>query len=281
MIPYFDPVVVHLGPIPIHLFGVLVATGILFGVRQCVRRGEQLGFAPEVTSSMTTWGILLGFVVAHLFDVVTYQPGTLLEGSWWQALRHLINPAEGISSFGGFLGALVGIVVWTRRRRLPLLPQLDIAMYGLATGWFFGRLGCFSAHDHPGLPTHFFLGVDYGAHYPGGVRHDLGLYEAIYTFFLVVAFRLLARRPRRAGFYLVIAALTYAPVRFSLDFLRVADERYFGLTPAQFGSLAMFLAGLVLMWRLARTRDDEAAKTPGSLGQPPAPSEPSLPSPIA
>lgn len=277
MIPYFEPVAFQFGPIPIHLFGILVATGILLGVRQVVKRGEQLGLAAEDTASMTTWAIITGFLVSHVFDVLTYQPGTLLEGPWWKALLHLVNPADGISSFGGFLGALIGILVWVARRRAhasdgaskpSLLANLDAAAYGGVTGWFFGRLGCFSAHDHPGLPTHFFLGVDYGPHFPGGVRHDLGLYEAIFTLGLMIAFRLLARRAHPAGFYLALVGVSYAPVRFGLDFLRVADERYFGLTPAQYGSIGLFVVGVAMMAWLQRARSP-FAETPA----------PSLPSP--
>jgi prolipoprotein diacylglyceryltransferase len=67
--------------------------------------------------------------------------------------------------------------------------------------------------------------------------HDLGLYELLVLALLIVpAFAYWNRRPRAAGFYLVAFAALYFPVRFGLDMLRVADARYGGLTPAQWGA---------------------------------------------
>ena len=255
-IPWFDPVLFKL-PVwgrPIHMFGVLVAVGILLAVPQVVRRGKQLGLDPLQTSSMCTWIVVVGFVVSHVFDVVTYQPGALRQNPWL-----LVDITGGLSSFGGFLGALATLIGWAKVKKVSLLKVSDATAYGLATGWLFGRLGCFTAHDHPGAPTTFFLGVDYGEHAPGGVRHDLGLYEAIFTAFLLLAFRLLIRKPRPAGTYLTIACLAYGPVRFALDFLRVQDARYLGLTPAQYGSLLVFAAGLVLLVRMRRATDSPTA----------------------
>ena len=55
----------------------------------------------------------------------------------------------------------------------------------------------------------------------------------------------------------MLGSSTSSPVRFALDFLRAtdlpgADPRYFGLTPAQYGSVACFGAGVALSvwtWR--------------------------------
>ena len=61
---------------------------------------------------------------------------------------------------------------------VPVMPYADSLAYGLATGWMFGRLGCFTAHDHPGIRTSFFLGVKYPEGTGFVTRFDLGLLEA-------------------------------------------------------------------------------------------------------
>jgi hypothetical protein len=53
------------------------------------------------------------------------------------------------------------------------------------------------------------------------------------------AFLLLDRKPRPGGFYALSFAAFYIPVRFALDFLRIADTRYLGLTPGQWAALAV------------------------------------------
>lgn len=122
-----------------------------------------------------------------------------------------------------------------------------------------GHLGCFLAFDHPGLATRLFLGEVYT---DGVVRHNLGLEEALYMIPVVLLFWTLGRRPRPAGFFAGLLALLYAPVRFALDFLRIVDARYFGLTPGQYGAVALFVVGGLILLRSHtpsagdRSRDD-------------------------
>ena len=231
-------------------------------------RGRQLSLAEAKVQSMITAVLIGGFVFAHLFDVVAYQlpAGTV---RWTDVL----NPAAGLSSFGGFAGAVAMLWVWTMRQHQPVMPYADALAAGLAPGWLFGRLGCFTAHDHPGRHTSFFLGVQY----PGGARHDLGLDEAIFAAALAAVFLVLMRRRQRAGMFVVLWTLTYAPVRFALDFLRAedvaaADARYLGLTPAQYGCVIVFVAGLAITMAMKSAGDAGAsadqASRPGLGGAP-------------
>ena len=81
--------------------------------------------------------------------------------------------------------------------------------------------------------------------------HDLGWYEFLYMAFLMVpAFLVLDRKPRPTPLFLVVFPLFYVPARFFLDFLRISDARYFGLTPAQYAGIAVFLAAVFLMVRM-------------------------------
>jgi phosphatidylglycerol:prolipoprotein diacylglycerol transferase len=118
---------------------------------------------------------------------------------------------------------------------------LDAVAYGFPFGWIFGRLGCFVAFDHPGLATHFVLGERY---LDGVVRHNLGLDEALFIAVVAGLFLVLGRKPLPAGFFVGLLGVLYAPVRFGLDALRIDDARYWGLTPAQYGAVGLFLVGL-------------------------------------
>lgn len=266
MIPWFN---INFPPIPfpiigkltIHAFGILVATGILVGARLTKKRGRELGLVDEQVDSMITFVLVLGFIVAHLFDVVAYQ---MVGGhvTW----KDILNPISGFSSFGGFAGALIGLFIWCRQHKQPIMPYADALAYGLATGWMFGRLGCFTAHDHPGRHTHFFLAVQY----PDGPRHDLGLDEAIWAGLIALSFAVLRRKKRPLGTYVTILTLAYAPVRFGLDFLRETvpssmvpepDARYAGLTPAQWGCIGVLAAGIAL---LVWTRRHARAQPPAT-----------------
>src|SRR5512141_2861897 len=184
MIPYWQP-----GPILgfIQPFGLLVVCAILTGTYLMRYRAEQLGLDRREAVDLATWMVVAGFIAAHLFDVVAYR--------WPELVRDpylLIDYKRfSISSFGGFGGAVIGMFLWKWRRGRPLWPFADAAAFGLVPAWTFGRLGCFLAHDHPGRHTDFFLAV----RFPGGSRHDLGLYEAIWAFLLGIVFLVMSRWP--------------------------------------------------------------------------------------
>jgi len=183
--------------------------------------------------------------MAHLVSVIFYFPERIKENP-----LVLLNIWSGLSSFGGFLGAAITFLYLSRKEKIPRLPYADAVALGLVVGWIFGRLGCTTAHDHPGLQTDFFLAV----RYPGGPRHDLGLYEFLFTIVLALILFRYARKPRPAGRLIGLFAALYAPVRFGLDFLRATDghrpdERYLRLTPAQWACLAAFAVGVWLLRR--------------------------------
>jgi phosphatidylglycerol:prolipoprotein diacylglycerol transferase len=246
VIPHFEQPSISLGPLTIHAFGVLVAVAVLVGMAVARRRAAATGLDARVTERLVLWVLISGFVGAHLVDRLVYFPGETLKDP-----LSLLQIWNGISSFGGFLGAVVGAALFVRRAELGSLgwKHLDAVAYAFPFGWIFGRLGCFLAFDHPGLPTDFFLAqVDA----EGVARHNLGLEEALFTMALAALFWALGRRPRFPGFFLGLLPVLYAPVRFAADFLRVRDVRYGGLTPGQWGAVALLLVGIGLLARLRR-----------------------------
>src|SRR5450432_349707 len=245
MIPYFDGHLFDIAGLPIHMFGVLVACGVILGDRIVVKRGAQRGIEAKDVKFLNARIVILGFIVAHLVSVIFYFPERIAENP-----LILINVWAGLSSFGGFLGAFLAFFYYTRKEKIPALPYADSVALGLAVGWIFGRTGCFTAHDHPGLHTTFFLAV----RYPDGPRHDLGLDELLFTIVMTAILFAYAKKPRVPGRLIGLFAVMYAPVRFGLDFLRAhdvarPDERYAHLTPAQWACLATLGVGVWLMVR--------------------------------
>jgi phosphatidylglycerol---prolipoprotein diacylglyceryl transferase len=246
VIPYFDQPTLHLGPLTIHAFGVLVAAAVLVGYRVFRKQLAARGLDKVVGDLLFSYIVMGGFVGAHLVDRLVYKPGETLQDPW-----SLVRFWEGLSSFGGFLGAVAGAWLFSRRRRpagLDAWPYLDSVAYAFPFGWIFGRTGCFLAFDHPGAPTRFFLGHRY---VDGVIRHNLGLEEALFTIVLAAVFYRLGRRPRPAGFYLGLLPIAYAPFRFALDFWRLVDVRYGGLTPGQWGAIALLFVGAFILRKSA------------------------------
>jgi phosphatidylglycerol:prolipoprotein diacylglycerol transferase len=253
VIPYIAQPHLSLGPISIHAFGVLVALAMIVGMAFVRRRAAADGLDPGVADRLVTWVLIGGFIGAHLVDRFVYFPR--------EALAHPLTILmfwQGISSFGGFIGAIVAAVLFFRREStLPRWRYLDCVAYGFPFGWILGRLGCTIAFDHPGRETTFFLGEMDGPH--GHVRHNLGFYEALYTILIAALFYLLGRKGRRPpGYFVAVLAIVYTPVRFLFDFLRTVDVRYLGLTPGQWGAIALLIVGVLLL-RAAKKRGEAEA----------------------
>jgi phosphatidylglycerol:prolipoprotein diacylglycerol transferase len=220
---------------------------VILGAMIAEWRGEKQGLRGGAIANLSGHVIIAGFVIAHLFDAIAYHPEIVAERPWF-----LLEIWNGLSSFGGFLGAIVGALIWQRRYRASLLVAADPIAFSFPFGWLFGRIGCFVTHDHPGRVTQFFLGVeDYRVGWPPyQVRHDLGLYEVLWCLVMIPLFLLLSRKERPRGFYLGLLPMLYAPVRFGLDFLRatdieMADARYFALTPGHYSALILFALGAI------------------------------------
>jgi phosphatidylglycerol---prolipoprotein diacylglyceryl transferase len=278
LIPYVDPSELVLlparalgdfpsAPLTLKPFGTLVALGVYAGSACAIRQARRLGMNERVMVSFLTWIVISSFVFGHVFDALSYYPEEVRQDPLL-----LLRLWEGLSSFGGFAGALIGGFAWRLRHRTPIFAYSDVVASCFPVSWSFGRLGCSVAHDHPGLRSDAW----YAVQYPGGGRLDLGFYELLITLPLLVVFLFLQRRPRPWGFYAGVMCSYYAPLRFGLDFLRarpdesagpfavLGDARYFGLTPAQWCSVPLFALGLYL-YRRSRSGGSELPPVPAAF----------------
>jgi len=246
VIPYFTSTQIPLGHITIQTWGLFVALGFIAGAFASIWLAKQRGLKSAVVWDVLGWIIFSSMIGARLFHIVFYEP-----------TYYLANPLEilavwhgGMSMVGGLIGAAVAGVGYLRYKKLDLLKHVDVLVFGLPLGYFIGRIGCFLIHDHPGIPTSFFLGVQY----PDGIiRHDLGLYHsllglAIFIFFLII------KKKAPVGSFLIWFLILYGVARFFFDFLRINDVRFLALTPAQYFGILMALGGGLLYFRLRDKR---------------------------
>ena len=248
LIPWFVFPSLSLGPFTLQSFGLLSAVGILVGIQLAARAARRDGLDPTIVMDFSVIAVAGGLVGGHLAHLFFYHQEELAE-----PLR-ILKVWEGLSSMGGLAGAILTAAVWFRRRGLRFAPFADAYALGLAPGWGIARLGCFSVHDHPGIRSDFWLAVAF----PGGARHDLGLYEAILLFALAALLYTLRRQGRLKGLLLPLLGVIYGAGRFLLDFLRAqpgdvayADGRQLGLTFAQWFTIGLVIWGTT---RLVRRR---------------------------
>jgi phosphatidylglycerol:prolipoprotein diacylglycerol transferase len=267
-------------------WGVLVVLGYFVWEAVVLRRAKRLGIDLREVRQATAWVALMSVLLGHWIEMVFYQPARLAAEPW-----SFLKIWEGQSSFGGFLGAAMGGYLWSRfsydkarsrwpaRRTAPVaaLPMVDLFMSTFPIGFTIARVGCALVHDHPGIlapagspfalawpldpsdGVHRVLGPLHVVTGGSMSRYDLGLLELPFLLLMVVALVASYRRTLPDGVYTAAVFIAYGAARLGLDFLRArdlegADPRYLELTFAQWASLAMIGAGVVLVRRAVASR---------------------------
>lgn len=230
MLPYFEVKTVDLGFMQLSFFGILVVTAILTGLFISSREARLKGLEADTIDASNGVALITGLIIGHAVDVVFYNPSVFRTDPiqilyFWRTM----------SSLGSFVGGTLCVVLYLAVRRKPVLRYCDCMAVGLVVAIMIGRIGCTLVHDHIGQLTNFPLAF----RFPDGARHDLGFYELILLFIMVIVIFSIDRKRIAPGRMVTIIGCFYMTIRFFLDFLRIDDARYAGLTPAQYGCLGL------------------------------------------
>jgi phosphatidylglycerol:prolipoprotein diacylglycerol transferase len=154
-----------------------------------------------------------------------------------------------MSFHGGFLGAVLAIVLFARSRGLNPLAMLDMAAVVTPIGLFFGRIANFINGELWGRPAPDFPYAVVFPHAGPEPRHPSQLYEALgegLILFIVMAFAARRFGFRRPGLLGGIFVLGYAVARIVCEFFREPDAQLGFL----FGSSVQALSGGITMGML-------------------------------
>ena len=236
VIPYIEIPPITFGPLRIHVWGLLVAIGLGVGYFSLRRRLQRMGLDGTHVPGALFW-VLVGAVMgAALLSAITSGVGSPGD---------LLRIPKG-AAYGGIAAGLAGgwLYLWACGiRGTAFVQTLDAMAFVLPRGWLFLRLGCALVHDHPGIPTDSWLGVQY----PAGPRFDLGLLELLFTIAFLGILTFFDRLPRPPGFYCGFVPFAYGICRLVLEPLTEDPHRYFGWSLNLYFSLVAVAAGLAVL----------------------------------
>ena len=132
------------------------------------------------------------------------------------------------------LGALIGgtLGVLLVKNRLNIKSKLgNIIAPSIAIGVAIGRIGCFLRGCCYGKPTSLPWGVNFG---DGILRHPTQLYESIFMFGMFFFLIYKKKQNPAPGSLFKILIISYFTFRFFLEFLRVEQVAFLGLTYFQY-----------------------------------------------
>ncbi len=268
-----DPVAIQLGPIPLLWYGIAYAVGLAATYLVITREARRRGLDARLIDTgiiVVAVAALLGGRLYHVIDQWQRYKDDLLT-----VFLPIARTADGGYQFAGFtgLGVYGGIITgtiaaWVLIRwwwKQPFWRWADVVAPGLFVMQAVGRWGNFFNQELYGPPTPLPWGiaidcahriVDYPCTtFPEATTgfHPLFLYESASGIVGVIALLWIARRfgPRmRPGDLLLVWAMWYAVVRFSLETLRSENWTLGGIPTAMIVSTVIFaIAGGMLLWR--------------------------------
>lgn len=274
--PNIDPVIVQIGPLAVHWYGVGYIVGILFAwwyAKRLVTNARlwpdgTVPMKPEDLDDFIVWaaiGVVLGGRVGYVlfYDLPRYiaQPFDIL--AVWQG---------GMSFHGGLLGVILAMTLFSWSRGIRTWSLFDVVAAGVPVGLGLVRMANFINSELWGRPTD----VPWAVEFPNGgpfARHPSQLYEALLeglVLFLVLRFlthsRLKLKTPRFVGGAFIAG---YGLSRIFVEFFREPDQQLgylLGtnwLTMGMVLSLPMLLAGI---WAMV-TAAASAQKSESILGK--------------
>src|SRR5438552_5410913 len=245
MIPYL-----HLGPLTLPTFGLMVATGLLVSSYVLQADFRRRGIRADAFLIIGIAG-LAGIAGARLYHVLE-SPSEFFADPW-----PLLISRFGFAWFGGFLGGFAALLILGRRERIPTLTFLDACSPAACVGYAIGRIGCLLSGDGDyGIPTT----LPWGMSFPNGVVpttervHPTPLYEffiwmAIAAFLWHMGTKSL-RGPKAKGEIFANYLILTGVARFLIEFIRINPRSFFGMSNAQTASLVSMVVGSILLWRI-------------------------------
>jgi phosphatidylglycerol---prolipoprotein diacylglyceryl transferase len=252
--PHPNPVAFSLGPVEIHWYGIMyVLAFALFIILGRVRIKTQphvraLGWKNEDLDDMLFYGMLGVVIGGRLGEVLFYEPAYYFS----HPLEIVQTWHGGMSYHGGFIGVLIAMAIWARKRGRNLIDVYDFIAPMVPIGYACGRLGNFINAELPGRLAD--PSLPWAMIWPGveGPRHPSPIYQMMVDGLLCfVIVWLFARKPRPRLAVGALYTLLYGCARFFTEYFRVPDweTHVMGLpiTSGQVLSLPMIVAGLIML----------------------------------
>lgn len=251
------PILFQIGDFPVYSFGVLIMTAFYVAIFHAGKRASQFGLDKIKVMDSAFLVILLGVLGARVMYIALNWSDYAGQPAKIFAFR-----MEGLTSFGGLLGGLVGLVLFCRYHKIPLLKYLDTVSVPVLFAHAIGRVGCLlngccygfaCSHWPPGVPQ---------AGQPG-LWHPAQAYDTVMTVAGALFVLALERRGLKPGASLGWMLIVYGISRFIYEFWRIgASSDRLGSIPlslAQVAGLAMAFVGLILVARSSKMPNPQPA----------------------
>lgn len=260
-------------------YGIIIGIGMLTGIWVAQNDAKRRGQDPDIYLDFALYGIIFAIIGARLYYVIF---------EWDMYKDNLIQifnlRAGGLAIYGGVIGAVITLIVFTRKRKLSFFSMADSGVLGLITGQIIGRWGNFFNCEAFGGYTDSLLAMrikrslvnenmlngDVLNHLivENGVEyiqvHPTFLYESLWNLGVLMFMLWYRKRKKFDGEMLWIYLAGYGLGRFWIEGLRTDQLILFGtgIAVSQGLSLILVLASVgVLIYHYRRLSERQKEST--------------------
>ncbi len=257
----FDPIrELTIGPLNIHLYGLIIACGLVLAAVYAMRRSAQFGLTEDHILDGVLWVTPFAILCARAYYCIF---------SWEMYANNPISVLYiwngGLAIYGGVIGAIAGIIVFCKVKHISLGSTLDLVSLGFLIGQSIGRWGNFFNREAFGAETDSFLRM--GLLNPAtGVttyHHPTFLYESLWNAAGFALLHVLSKKRQHPGQIALGYGLWYGLGRFWIEGLRT-DSLYIpgtDLRVSQLLALASCLAcgiALIAIAMISKKKEGQA-----------------------
>ena len=239
----------------VHLYGVVIALGLMLAVIYACRRSKQFGLKAEDLTDGVLFIVPFAVLCARLYYCI------FAWDNYKDDLIRILYIWEGGSAiYGGVIGAAIGIVVFSLVKKIRVGAVLDITALGFLIGQSIGRWGNFFNREAFGAETNSILRMGLLNKYTQSVTyyHPTFLYESVWNAIGFVLLHFLSKKRKYDGQVALLYVAWYGLGRTFIEGLRV-DSLYWGnFRVSQLLAAASCLIAVVVLVVLAFRPHDPA-----------------------
>lgn len=211
-----------IGPLTIHGYGVMIATGILVGFWIMERQAKKNNLDADKADNLVYIALIAGWICSKLtYTLINFQ-------EFLKNPIHFLLNSSGWVVYGGILGGILAAYLYCKWKKIRFMDYFNLIIPQVALAQAFGRIGCFFAGCCYGKETHSHFGIVFPENSlaPAGIPLvPTQLLSAVGDFCLfIILFQIYNRKETKhttAAWYLIL----YSIGRFMIEFLRGDIER--------------------------------------------------------
>ena len=250
MIHNIDPIFISIGGFHIYWYGVmyLIAFFLSWYFGNYYIKNNIIKINSDEFSDLLFYSFIGVLVGGRLGYSIFYNLAYTLENPI--AVFYIWN--GGMSFHGGFVGVLLGIIYFCKRKKIAFFEVSDFIVRLVPIGLFTGRIGNYINGELWGKPTDSFYGVIF-TKLDNVPRHPTQIYEALLEgLLLFIILNIILSKETKISFITAYFLIFYSIFRFFVEFYRVPDSHigyliFSWVTMGQILCVPMFFLGLYIL----------------------------------